>query len=210
MRRPASRPASARAARCRSIARRSPNGARWICALREAALAAGYAWKPDLNAPTGEGVSCNPINSRDGQRVTTNDGYLEPARGRANLTIRGGALVDRVLFDGRPRARRARAASSDGDGTEIAAREVVLCGGRHPQPRDPDALRHRPGAALAGLGIPVLQDLPAVGQHFMDHPILRATLALKPEHAARGRGCAPHQLLPHLYRAASAAAASAT
>jgi choline dehydrogenase len=69
--------------------------------LRDAALASGYAWKPDLNAPVGEGVSCNPINSRNGKRVTTNDAYLEPARGRANLTIRGGALVDRVLFDGK-------------------------------------------------------------------------------------------------------------
>ena len=51
-------------------------------ALRDAALTAGYPWKADLNAPTGEGISCNPINSRNGQRVTTNDGYLEPARGR--------------------------------------------------------------------------------------------------------------------------------
>ncbi|UZO95885.1 Choline dehydrogenase [Roseomonas mucosa] len=45
-------------------------------ALRDAGLAEGYPWKADLNAPTGEGISCNPINSRDGRRVTTNDGYL--------------------------------------------------------------------------------------------------------------------------------------
>jgi choline dehydrogenase-like flavoprotein len=69
--------------------------------MRDAALAAGYPWKADLNAPEGEGISCNPINSRNGQRVTTNDGYLEPTRGRPNLHIRGGALVDRVTFDGR-------------------------------------------------------------------------------------------------------------
>ena len=36
-------------------------------ALRDAALAAGYRWKADLNAPEGEGISCNPINLRDGQ-----------------------------------------------------------------------------------------------------------------------------------------------
>src|SRR6202012_4898480 len=68
-------------------------------ALRDAALAAGYPWNPDLNAADGEGVSCYPINSRDGSRVTTNDAYLEPARGRANLEIIGAALVDRVLMD---------------------------------------------------------------------------------------------------------------
>ena len=32
----------------------------------------------------------------------------------------------------------------------------------------------------------VLHDLPAVGRHFMDHPILRATLALKPGFRAEG------------------------
>ena len=35
-------------------------------ALRDAGLAAGYRWKPDLNAPEGEGISCNPINLRHG------------------------------------------------------------------------------------------------------------------------------------------------
>ena len=54
-------------------------------------------------------------------------------------------------------------------------------------PVGPGSVVQRPQAqALAALGIPVLHDLPAVGQHFMDHPILRATLALKPEHVATG------------------------
>lgn len=83
-------------------------------ALRDSARLAGYPDKPDLNAPEGEGISCNPINLRGGVRVTTNDGYLEPARGRANLEIRGEAMVDRVLFDGRTaRAVRVRFGSGD-------------------------------------------------------------------------------------------------
>ncbi|TCZ61309.1 GMC family oxidoreductase [Roseicella aquatilis] len=153
-------------------------------ALRDAALAAGHPWKADLNAPEGEGVSCNPINSRDGLRVTTNDGYLEPARGRPNLEIRGGALVDRVLFEGR-RARGLRVRFEGEEGwQEIAAREVVLCAGAIHSP----AILMRSGLGAAGslarLGIPVLHDLPAVGQNFMDHPILRASLALRPGAAA--------------------------
>jgi choline dehydrogenase len=98
------------------------------CALRDAARIAGYPVKPDLNAPEGEGLSCNPINLRHGQRVTTNDGYLEPARGRANLTIRGDALVDRVVFAGR-RAAGVRVRFGAGAFEDIAAREVVLCAG---------------------------------------------------------------------------------
>jgi choline dehydrogenase len=153
-------------------------------ALRDAGLAAGYRWKPDLNAPEGEGISCNPINLRDGLRVTTNDGYLEPARGRANLTIRGGALVERVLFDG-TRARGLRVRFGDA-WEEIAGREIVLCAGAIHSPTILMRSGIGPAAALRALGIPVLHDLPSVGQHLMDHPILRASIALKPGSRARG------------------------
>lgn len=161
--------------------------ARWGAvdlALRDAALAAGYGWKPDLNAPEGEGISCNPINLRDGVRVTTNDAYLEPARQRQNLTIRGDALVDRVLFDGR-RARGVRVRIGDGAWEEIPAQQVVLSAGAIHSPCLLLRSGIGPAAALRALGIDVLHDLSAVGQHFMDHPILRAMLALKPGYRAQ-------------------------
>jgi len=154
-------------------------------ALRDAARIEGYPVKPDLNAPEGEGISCNPINLRDGLRVTTNDGYLEPARGRPNLVIRGEALVDRVLFDGH-RARGVRVRFGDGAWQEVAGHEVVLCAGAIHSPCLLMRSGIGPAAALRELGIAVLHDLPAVGRHFMDHPILRATLALKPGFRAVG------------------------
>lgn len=162
--------------------------ARWGAvdvALRDAALAAGYERKPDLNAPDGEGISCNPINLRDGMRITTNDGYLEPARERPNLVIRGEALVDRVLFDGR-RVRGVRVRFGGGGWEEIAAREVVLSAGAIHSPCLLMRSGIGPAAALSALGIGVLHDLPAVGQHFMDHPIVRASLNLKPGCRAEG------------------------
>jgi 5-(hydroxymethyl)furfural/furfural oxidase len=42
-----------------------------------------------------------------------------------------------------------------------------------------------PAASLSALGIAVVSDLPEVGQNFMDHPILRASIRLKPQHACR-------------------------
>lgn len=153
-------------------------------AFRDAALAAGYRWKPDLNAPEGEGISCNPINLRDGRRVTTNDGYLEPARSRPNLTIRGGALVDRVLFEGKE-ARGVRVRFGDA-WEEIAAQQVVLCAGAIHSPAILMRSGLGPAEALRALGIAVLHDLPAVGRNLMDHPILRANLALKPAFRASG------------------------
>ena len=152
-------------------------------ALRDAALAQGYPWKDDLNAPDGEGVSCLPINMRDGHRVTTNDGYLEPARDRANLVIRGDALVHRVMFDGR-RATGVEVSFAGGPAETVSARTVVLCAGAIHSPAILMRSGIGPAATLAGLGIPVLQHAAAVGQHLMDHPILRATLMLKPGHRA--------------------------
>jgi 5-(hydroxymethyl)furfural/furfural oxidase len=154
-------------------------------ALRDAALASGYKWKADLNAPTGEGISCNPINSRDGKRVTTNDAYLEPARGRPNLEIRGDALVDRVLFDG-TRANGVRVRFAGGEWQTIAGREVVLCAGAIHSPAILLRSGIGPAAQLQALGIPVLRDQPAVGRDLMDHATLRATMQLKPEYQARG------------------------
>ena len=59
-----------------------------------------------------------------GRRMSTNDCYLEPARGRANLAIRGDSHVDRLLFEGR-RAVGVRLV----DGTEFESDEVFVCAG---------------------------------------------------------------------------------
>ena len=153
-------------------------------ALRDAALAEGYPWKANLNAPGGEGISCNPINLRDGHRVTTNDGYLEPVRGRANLDIRGDALVERVVFEGR-RAAGVQVSFGGGPAELLRSRMVVLCAGAIHSPTILMRSGIGPATELAALGIPVVQDLPAVGQHLLDHPVLRATLRLKEAFRAR-------------------------
>jgi len=152
--------------------------------LRTAALALGYPWKANLNAPVGEGVSCYPYNVRDGQRVTTNDAYLEPARDRPNLVIRGGAMVDKVLInDGRATGVRLKTA----DGFEdIGAAEVVLSAGAIHSPAILMRSGVGPADVLESLGITVQRDLPGVGRNLMDHPLLRATIALKPEFTATG------------------------
>ena len=151
--------------------------------LKAAALAAGYPWNADLNAPTGEGVSCYPINSRDGRRVSTNEAFLEPARGRPNLEIRGDALVDRVLIEA-GRATGVRVHLKGQGWVDLPAREVVLSAGAVHSPAILLRSGIGAGAALQAMGIAVVRDLPEVGRNFMDHPIVRASLDLKPEFAA--------------------------
>jgi len=147
--------------------------------LRDAALASGYPWCADLNGPDGEGVACYPINSRDSRRITTNEGYLEPARGRANLEIRGHALVDRVLIsDGGATGLRVHI---EGQGThEISARQIVLCAGAIHSPAILLRSGIGPAQELKAMGIAVARDLP-VGRHFFDHPLFRATIQLREE-----------------------------
>jgi choline dehydrogenase-like flavoprotein len=147
--------------------------------LREAALAAGYPWCADVNGPDGEGVACYPINSRDSRRISTNEAYLEPARGRANLEIRGHALVDRILIqDGRATGVRAHI---EGQGfIDIGARDIVLCAGAIHSPAILLRSGIGPADELTAMGIAVERDLP-VGRHFFDHPLFRATIKLREE-----------------------------
>jgi 5-(hydroxymethyl)furfural/furfural oxidase len=143
-------------------------------ALARAALDAGHPWCADHNAPTGIGVSPYAINAdpRSRERVTTNDAYVEPARDRPNLTVRGDALVDRVVLDG-DRAVGVRV-RLDGEWQVVEAGEVVLCAGAV----------HSPAILLrSGIGPGLAVDLP-VGRHLQDHGIAIAVLPLREESRA--------------------------
>ncbi len=144
-------------------------------ALHRSAIAAGYGWAPDVNAPGATGVSPYPINSRAGRRVSVNDAYLEPARALPNLTIRGEALVDQVLFDGN-RAIGVRAVIGGTATTELSDTVVLSAGAIH----TPTILQRSgvgPAGQLRSLGIDVRADLP-VGRGLQDHPIAMIQLPL--------------------------------
>jgi choline dehydrogenase len=147
-------------------------------ALGEAALDLGYLRAEDHNAPRALGVSPYAINSRDFKRVSTNDGYLEPSRGRNNLTILGSTLVDTVIFE-RSRAIGVRLVGPGGV-SELRGREVVLAAGAIHSP----AILMRSGVGpadhLKSFGIKVRADLP-VGQSYQDHPLALISVALKDE-----------------------------
>ncbi|AIY16926.1 NAD(P)-binding protein [Pimelobacter simplex] len=134
-------------------------------ALRDAALAAGRPWAPDVNAPGATGVSPYPVNSVDGLRVSCHDAYLEPLRGHDLLTIRGEALVDRVELE-RGRAVGVRLA----DGEVLRADSVVLCAGATATPSILIRSGIGPAPHLSELGITVQADLP-VGEGLQDHPM---------------------------------------
>ncbi|WP_406635287.1 GMC family oxidoreductase [Amycolatopsis sp. WGS_07] len=144
-------------------------------ALHRSAIAAGYGWAPDVNAPAASGVAPYPINSRAGRRVSVNDAYLEPSRELPKLTIRGDALVDQVLFEGN-RAIGVRVVLGGTVVTELADTVVLSAGAIH----TPAILQRSgvgPAARLRSLGIDVRADLPA-GRGLQDHPIAMVQLPL--------------------------------
>jgi 5-(hydroxymethyl)furfural/furfural oxidase len=145
-------------------------------ALAEAAAGHGYGWCDDHNAPIGSGVSPYAINSRKHIRVSTNDAYLEPARGRGNLSIVGGAMVDRVEFNGsRAVAVRVRVG---GQWRRIEGCEIILCAGAIHSPTILLRSGIGPAEELRALGIQVRADAP-VGRNLLDHPQLSIQLDLK-------------------------------
>ena len=148
-------------------------------ALREAALGLGYGWCEDHNAPTGTGASPYAINSVGGRRVSANDAYLEPVRGRANLTIVGHALVEGITLEGnRPHASGVRVRVGGRVHAPRAQREVLLCAGAIHSPAILQRSGIGPASLLERLGIPVRADLP-VGENLLDHPIVGAFLHLR-------------------------------
>jgi choline dehydrogenase-like flavoprotein len=114
-------------------------------AVRTAMVELGYPVCDDYHAPGATGVSRWALTIRDGRRVSTNDAYLEPARDRPNLAVRGGVLVDRIVLDGRRAVGVLSAA-----GEQIEAREVVVSAGAIHSP----AVLLRSGVGV-GDGLPV-------------------------------------------------------
>lgn len=147
-------------------------------ALRDAAIAEGYGWHDDHNAPTGTGATTFAMNIRDGKRVSTNDAYLEPARHRSNLVIQGQSHVDKILLDG-TRARGVRLA----DGTEhcvAVGGEVILSAGAIHSPAILLRSGIGPEEELRRLGAERNAVLP-VGEGHQDHAVVFVEVPVTPE-----------------------------
>lgn len=136
-------------------------------AVSEAAADLGYPTSADYHAPGATGLSPCALIWRGGKRVSTNDAYLETARSRPNLVVRGDVLVDRIVLDGR---RAVGVVTAEGE--SIPAAGVILCAGAI----------HSPAILLrSGIGAEVGL---AVGANLMDHV---ATAGFELRLKARGR-----------------------
>lgn len=138
-------------------------------AFLEAARELGVPVIDDFNAGQQDGVGLHQVTQKHGMRWSTAAAYLRPALARPNLTVATGAHVVRLLFEG---ARCVGAIYDQGGERHTARvrREVILSAGAYNSPHLLLLSGIGPGDALAAHGIPVVRDLPGVGQNLQDHP----------------------------------------
>jgi choline dehydrogenase len=137
-------------------------------AMVEAAIEAGIAENPDFNGPSQEGAGFYQFTASRHRRWSAARAYLHPARGRANLRIVTGAQATRVVVEN-GRAVGVEYRTPEGPKTARARREIVVSGGAFGSPQLLLLSGLGPAAHLAEMGIPVVRDLPGVGQHLHDH-----------------------------------------
>ncbi len=133
-----------------------------------AAKEAGYAFNADFNGATQEGVGVYQMTIRGRRRCGAALAYLRPALGRRNLTVRTGALAERVLIEG----SRAVGVAWRAGGVAQRARaraEILLAGGAVNSPQLLQLSGIGPAGLLAEHGIAVVADLPGVGENLQDH-----------------------------------------
>jgi choline dehydrogenase len=137
-------------------------------AFFRAAQEAGYPLTADVNGYRQEGFAQFDRNIRRGRRISAARGYLHPVMGRRNLVIRTSAFVTRLLFDG-ARATGVEYRTAAGGVRRVRAGEVVLAGGAINSPQLLQLSGVGNAAELGALGIPVVADLPGVGENLQDH-----------------------------------------
>ena len=143
-------------------------------AFLDAARGVGLPSVADHNRPGAVGVGLMPRNTRDGVRMSTALSYLADARTRPNLTIRGGAMVDRIQISG-----GVACGVQLVGGEVVPADRVVLAAGAYASPAILQRSGIGPAGQLAALDIEVVADLPGVGENLIDHCLAAVDLPVR-------------------------------
>ena len=137
-------------------------------AFFEATQQAGYPLTDDVNGYRQEGFAKFDRNIRRGRRLSAARAYLHPVMRRPNLKVVTRAFVTRILLDGK-RAVGVEYRQAERTGSARSRGEVILAGGAINSPQLLQLSGIGNAAELEALGVPVVHDLPGVGEHLQDH-----------------------------------------
>ncbi len=132
----------------------------------------------DFNGATQEGVGFSQVNIRGGLRASAATQFLDPVRGRDNLTVITDALACGLVLDGdRCTGVRIRVGKSE---QVIEAREVIVCGGAIGSPQLLMLSGIGVGTELTAAGVEPRIELAGVGKHLEDHLLCFLVQRTKP------------------------------
>lgn len=171
---------------------------RWriLDAWQAAAAEVGIAPIKEFNRGDNAGSAYFHVNQRRGRRWSMADAFLHPVAHRPNLTVYTRTRALRLLMDGKVGADQRHGAWTaarhrvtglrilkDGRTVDVAARrEVILTAGAIGSPHLMQVSGLGPAALLTDYQVPVVVDLPGVGENLQDHLQLRTVYRV---HGAR-------------------------
>ncbi len=137
-------------------------------ALIKAAGEVGIAYTRDYNGARQDGIGMTQATIRKGRRMSTAYCYLDPARGRSNLTIQPNALTECLLLEGK-RCVGVRYTVNGEKREARAGREVIVSAGSINSPQLLELSGIGQPELLQSLGIEVRHALKGVGENLRDH-----------------------------------------
>jgi choline dehydrogenase len=147
-------------------------------AWRDAAEECGIPKIAEFNRGDNFGNAYFQMNQRRGVRWSATKAFLRPVLGRPNLTVRTGALVERVAIETRDGTKRATGVvvrlAGGGTQTLRARREVLLAAGSIGSPQLLQLSGVGPAELLRDRGVAVVADSPGVGANLQDHLQIRS------------------------------------
>ena len=141
-------------------------------AIIRAANELGIPSNADFNGGRQEGVGYYQLFTKNGWRSSSATAYLRPAEKRTNLRVETNAHATAVVFEG-GKAVGVRYRQGSLDREVRASREIILSAGALQSPQLLQLSGVGPGQLLQSHGIPVVRDIPGVGENLQDHLQLR-------------------------------------
>jgi choline dehydrogenase len=159
---------------------------RWdiLDAFAQAAQEAGIPHSTDFNRGNNEGVGYFQVNQKNGWRWNTAKAFLRPiCYGRPNFEMWTNAHVVRLVVDKANDGQLRCTGALVWDGKQLvtasATREVILAAGSIGSPQILQLSGIGPADLLQRCGVPVVKDLPGVGENLQDHLQIRAVFKVK-------------------------------
>ena len=139
----------------------------------------GWPHNRDFNGASQAGFGRYQYTIKDGKRQSSAVAWLHPALERENLIATTHAHVLRILFEGK-RAVGVEYIHNNQVKKAYASKEVILSGGAINSPQLLLCSGIGPAEQLCEFNIPVVFDLPGVGENLQDHPLLIMAFATNP------------------------------